>query len=124
MLGHINEWFYGNLAGIAQENSSVGYAKIRIKPSVVGDVTWAKASYDSIRGRISNSWKVDGGKFALDVTIPVGATATVWLPTDDAKSVTADADAHEAPVHAEIPPGWAAYVVGSGTYHFACALAR
>ena len=123
MLGHINEWFYGNLAGIAQEDSSVGYAKIRIKPSVVGDVTWAKAGYDSIRGRISSSWKIDGGKFALDVTIPVGATATVWLPTGDAKSVTADADAHEALVHAEIPPGWAAYVVGSGTYHFACALA-
>jgi alpha-L-rhamnosidase len=124
MLGHINEWFYGNLAGIAQEDSSVGYAKIRIKPSVVGDVTWARASYNSIRGRISSSWKIDGGKFALDVTIPVGATATVWLPTSDAKSVKADDGVRPAPVHGEVPHGWADYAVGSGTYHFECALAR
>jgi hypothetical protein len=31
----------------------------------VGDVTWAKASYNSIREKIISDWKRDGEKFTL-----------------------------------------------------------
>jgi alpha-L-rhamnosidase len=43
----------------------------------VGDVTWAKASYHSIRGKIVSDWKRDGGMLTLKVTIPANTTATV-----------------------------------------------
>jgi alpha-L-rhamnosidase len=43
-------------------------------------VTWARASYDSIRGKIVSDWKRDGEKFTLKVTIPANTTATVFIP--------------------------------------------
>jgi hypothetical protein len=89
MLGHIMEWFYSDLAGIQQASDSVGYKKIVIKPTPVGDVTWAKATYDSIRGPITSDWKRDAdGTFHLNVTIPPGATATVEIPAKSADAVS------------------------------------
>ena len=84
MLGQIQEWFYHDLAGIQNDPGSAGFKKIVIKPQPVGDVTWVKASYNSIRGKIVSDWKRDGGKFTLKVSIPANTTATVYFP---AKSV-------------------------------------
>ena len=44
---------------------------------MVGDVTWVKAHYDSIHGRIVSNWQRHGGKLKMDVTIPANTTATV-----------------------------------------------
>jgi alpha-L-rhamnosidase len=77
MLGHIMEWFYSDLAGIAGDSA---FTQIDIHPTPVGDITWAKASYQSVRGPIASSWKIDGPNFTLDVTIPPGAVASVRLP--------------------------------------------
>jgi alpha-L-rhamnosidase len=70
MLGQIQEWFYHDLAGIQNDPESAGFKKIIIHPQPVGDVTWVKASYNSIRGKIVSDWKRAGGKFILNVTIP------------------------------------------------------
>ena len=50
MLGQITEWFYQDLAGIAADPAGPGFQKIIIRPQPVGDLTWARAGYDSIRG--------------------------------------------------------------------------
>jgi alpha-L-rhamnosidase len=65
MLGQIQEWFYHDLAGIQNAPDSAGFKKIVIAPQPVGDVTWAKASYNSIRGKIVSDWKRqhDGHRF-------------------------------------------------------------
>ena len=52
MLGQITEWFYHDLAGIQCDPEGPGFRKIIIKPALLDDLTWVKASYDSIRGRI------------------------------------------------------------------------
>ncbi len=80
MLGQINEWFFHDLAGIQRDESAPGFKKIIIKPAVVGDLTFARASYDSINGKITSAWKRDGSEFTLDVTIPDNTSATVYLP--------------------------------------------
>lgn len=80
MLGHITEWFYHDLAGIQPDPADHGFGRIIVKPAIVGDVTWAEASYDSIRGTIRNRWDLVGNQMTMTVNIPVGATATVWLP--------------------------------------------
>ncbi len=80
MLGQIQEWFYHDLAGIVSDPNGAGFKKIIINPQPVGDVTWARASYDSIRGKIVSDWKRDGEKFTLKVTIPANTTATVFIP--------------------------------------------
>lgn len=87
MLGQIMEWFYGDLAGIAPDPDGLGFKRIIIRPQPVGDVTWARASYNSVRGRIESSWKREGKIFSLSVTVPANATATVYLPAKSAESV-------------------------------------
>lgn len=80
MLGHITEWFYQDLVGIGCDPTGPGFKKIIFKPNPVGDLTWAKASYDSARGKITSHWKHDGSQFTLEVEIPPNTTATVYLP--------------------------------------------
>jgi len=88
MLGHITEWFYKDLVGIDCDPAGPGFRKIIIKPTPVGDLTWAKASYDSARGKISSEWRLEGGQFKLDVRIPANTTATVFLPARSADAIT------------------------------------
>lgn len=81
MLGEIMEWFYHDLAGIQPDVTGPGFKKIIIQPTIVGDLTSAGASYNSIRGLITNSWSVSGNVVTMSLTIPPGATARVFLPT-------------------------------------------
>jgi hypothetical protein len=122
MLGQIMEWFYADLAGIAPDPAAPGFKKILLRPQPVGDVTWVKCAYDSVRGRIESDWKRTHGKFKWTVTIPANTTATVFVPARRAESVT------EGGVVAAKSPnvrflrqenGRAVYEIGSGTYHFA-----
>ncbi len=80
MFGSVSEWFYKSVLGIQQTDSSVAFSDILINPSIVGDLTWAKGSYHSVRGKISSSWERSGSEVHLDVTIPANATATIHVP--------------------------------------------
>jgi hypothetical protein len=80
MLGQITEWFYKDLCGIDSDPAGPGFKKIIIRPQPVGDLKWARASYDSVRGRISSHWEREGGAFNLKVSIPANTTATVFVP--------------------------------------------
>jgi alpha-L-rhamnosidase len=88
MLGQIQEWFYHDLAGIQNVEGNAGFRKIIINPHPVGDVTWTKASYNCIRGKIVSDWKRDEKTFALNVTIPPNTTATIFMPATSAQAVT------------------------------------
>ncbi len=79
MFGSISEWFYKYLAGIRPANDAVGFNKIIIHPQI-NDLQWAKASYNSILGKVSTYWKKSGKTLTLELTIPVNATAKVLLP--------------------------------------------
>ena len=87
MLGQIQEWFYHDLAGIQNAAGSAGFKQIVINPQPVGDVTWVKASYHSIRGKIVSDWKRGADTFTLKVSIPPNTTATIFAPADSAKRV-------------------------------------
>jgi hypothetical protein len=124
MLGQIQEWFYHDLAGIQNAPGSAGFKKIAIRPAVVGDVTWVKASYNSIRGKIVAGWKRDGKKFSLNLTIPPNTAATVFLPAPSADAV------RESGVAAVKSPGvkflrlengCAVFETASGRYQFTVA---
>jgi len=88
MLGQINEWFYHDLAGIQCDPADPGFKKIIINPAIVGDLTWVKASYDSLHGRIVSHWKREAGQLTMDVTIPPHTTGTVYIPAKNVSAVT------------------------------------
>ena len=87
-FGSIVEWMYRHILGIQPDIAHPGYEHFTIHPRPGGTLTWAKGSYNSIRGQIASSWKIENGQFILDVTVPPNATATVVLPAKDAKDVT------------------------------------
>ena len=111
MLGQITEWFYHDLAGIASDPAGPGFKRIIIKPQPVGDLQWAKASYDSVRGKIVSEWKREGEKFTLKVTIPANTTATVFVP---GKAATGSDGAKRL----REEDGRAVFAVGSGEWVF------
>ena len=72
-------WFYRDLAGL--EPTSPGYRTFEIRPTVVDGLDWVKFSKDCPYGRIDIDWSVAaGGAFTLKCTVPVGTTATVYIP--------------------------------------------
>ncbi len=125
MFGDISAWFYKALAGINLDPAAPAFRHIIIKPNVVGDLTSARATYDSIRGRIVSDWKVDPDGFHLSVTIPANATATISLPVSDPGKVTegrASATTAAGVKSLGAKEGRAVFEVGSGTYQFATPL--
>ena len=125
MLGQINEWFYHDLAGVQDDPTGPGFKRIVIRPAVVGGLTWVRASYDSVRGRIVSEWRRNGDQLMLQVTIPANTTATVYVPTVNAAAVTesgrraADADGVR---YVGRKDGVAVFAIGSGIYTFASTL--
>lgn len=121
MQGHIMEWFYRHLGGIQLDPDDVAFRKIIIQPSIVGDLTSASASYDSTQGPIRSAWSLTGNLLTMNVSIPVGATATVHVPTASAASVSESgvpASTARGVTFLGMADGHATYAVGSGDYVF------
>jgi len=93
-LAGVSRFFYDSIAGIQEprfygaREFKPGYGHIRIKPHVLGDLTYANASIKTVRGVISSSWKRTTHAFVLEIEIPVGSTAQVSVPTLGLKAFT------------------------------------
>jgi alpha-L-rhamnosidase len=111
-LGDITAWFFRALAGINPDPSAPGFAKIIIRPEIVGDLKSAHGETKTMRGLIISDW-VLATDLTLKVTVPANTTATVHVPAMNQKNVTADAAAF---VRSEA--GRQIYAIGSGTYRF------
>ncbi len=58
-FGAVGEFLYTAVAGIDFEGP--GFERILVRPIPGGGLTHARASYDSIRGKIASAWKLEGG---------------------------------------------------------------
>jgi alpha-L-rhamnosidase len=86
--GAIGDWMYGVVAGIAIDEKQPGYKHVLIQPHPGGGLTFAKASINSMYGKIASEWHLDGNKMTLHVEVPPNTTATVQLPNTLVKDVT------------------------------------
>jgi len=118
MLGHIMEWFYSGLAGIRSAPGAIAMKKIEIRPEPVGDVTYAKASYESPYGTIATDWKKASGKFELTVQIPANTTAVIYLPAKPGTAIIEDGKPLNKSQFLGYRDGKALIKTGSGSYHF------
>ncbi len=118
--GPVGAWFYRAILGIRPDPSGPGFQRIIIKPEMVGGLSWAKGSYDSVRGRISSSWERHGDAFKLRVEIPVNTSATVYLPA--AEAAIRESGRHLGSASGvrllRREEGRAVLAVGSGRYEF------
>jgi alpha-L-rhamnosidase len=82
----VDEFFYNDLAGIKGPDylgpgfMQPGFAQLEIQPRILGDLTHANASFRTVRGMVSSSWRRTGRSLTLDVLIPVNSQARVAVP--------------------------------------------
>jgi alpha-L-rhamnosidase len=122
-LGSVGEWLYRYVAGI--DLGAPGYSQIVIRPCPGGSLTHARGEYDSVRGRISSSWKIEDDRFVLEALIPPNTTATVHVPsTDDVTEGGRPVDEADGVAFLRAGEGETVLSVGSGSYEFEGRMAR
>jgi alpha-L-rhamnosidase len=80
MYASIGSWFYKALAGISLDPVEPGFAVIRIRPHIAGDLTHASAALQTVRGPVSSAWRLDGDTLTLEVAVPAGSRAQISIP--------------------------------------------
>ncbi len=121
MLGHLKEWFFSGLAGIRPSKNAVACKEIDIRPQPAGDVSSAKANYNSPYGMIRSEWKKSNGLFELNVEIPANTTATIYLPAMEKAGITESGKAITNKINSKAikyENGQAVIKIGSGKYNF------
>ena len=114
--GACSEWMFRSMLGI--ETDGPGFKRIIMKPEFGEGITWAKGHYDSIHGRISSDWRLEGEMFYWKVTIPTNTTATVYIPgkniTENGRQVKKAAGIKFLRMDSER----SVFEIKSGTYNF------
>ena len=122
-LGSVGEWLYRYVAGI--DFAAPGFGRIVIRPRPGGNLIHASGEYDSVRGRISSSWKIEDDRFVLETLIPPNTTATVHVPsTDDVSEGGRPVDEADGVEFLRAGEGETVLSVGSGRYEFEGRMAR
>jgi len=117
-FGSVNEWLFGNAAGI--KLAEPGYKTFIIKPEIANKgINYVKATYHSINGEIKSSWKKVGNKLMINVSVPVNTSADIFIPTKDAITILMNGKALNTSLkNNNFEDGYLKVVVGSGNYTF------
>jgi alpha-L-rhamnosidase len=119
-FGSVNEWLFGNMAGI--QAAEAGYKTITIRPEIAQEkINSVRASYHSIHGEIVSAWKKAGGQLLMEVTIPVNTKARIYIPAATETAITEGKTALRNSKNLVITGSENRYIIveaGSGTYHF------
>ncbi|GLV57971.1 alpha-L-rhamnosidase [Dictyobacter sp. S3.2.2.5] len=120
-LGSVGQWLFQYVAGISTDQQRPGYQHIQLRPYPGDDLTYAKAEFMSIHGRIASAWQKEGGALTFTVTIPANTTATIALPaTGDTQILEGGTPAEEADgvTFVQEEEERRLFELGSGTYSF------
>ncbi|HEX6224151.1 MAG TPA: family 78 glycoside hydrolase catalytic domain [Chryseolinea sp.] len=121
MFGGGIVWFYRVLAGLNTDPSQPGYRNIIFKPQPAGDVTFAVFENETPNGIAAINWKKNDNSFKVDIQVPVGSSADVYVPASKAENVTESGKKikNDGVIRFEkMENGYAVFRVGSGKYSF------
>ena len=76
-LGAIADWMHRTVAGLAA--TAPGYRRVRFAPRPGVGLTSAGARHLSPYGEVAIAWRLEGETLHLDLTVPLGVTATLEL---------------------------------------------
>jgi alpha-L-rhamnosidase len=112
MLGAVDEWLMRSLAGIQQASNSIDYRVLNIKPAIVGNIRYVETAYRTSRGWIDCRWYRAGTIFTLEVKIPYGTVANVYVP---GTNTTSD---YGRLIHVKTTTAKTVFKIESGSYTF------
>jgi alpha-L-rhamnosidase len=126
-LGSCGRWLFESVAGIARDPARPGFERIIIRPQPTESLSFAKATFHSIRGPITSAWKRGENGRTFELGIPANTQATVYLPAEHAELVTESGKplSKAGGVRVLRQEGRELVLeVGSGTYSFVVAARR
>jgi alpha-L-rhamnosidase len=121
MFGGGLTWFYRKLAGMNVDPENPGYRHILFKPMPVGDIQWAKYYNQTPFGRAGIFWEKKGENLMVNITVPVGCNALLYVPLMTDKQVLENGKPVTESKGIQFlkdEPGYRLLKVGSGEYHF------
>jgi alpha-L-rhamnosidase len=77
-LGAVADWMHRTIGGLTP--AEPGYRRIEIRPRPGGGLTHCRAAHRTPYGLAECAWRIEDGKFDLDVIVPANTTASVTLP--------------------------------------------
>lgn len=125
MFGSVSQWFFNWLGGIEPAVDAEGFDKFAFQPQFIEGMDWVRCTHQSIRGPITCNWQRSDDHVALDIRVPVTASAVLILPASSAGKVSENGNpAVDSPgvKQAREQDGHVEYELGSGQYRFKIAL--
>lgn len=113
MFGGGIGWFYRDLAGLRAIDA--GFRSFDVRPVIPKGLDWVNYSHETTYGPIDISWSCRDGEFSITCDVPVGATATIWVPFGSEKPKV---KSNEFIIPKGARDGYALYKVQSGRYSF------
>lgn len=121
MFGGGLTWYYRKLAGMNADPEKPGYRHIIFRPQPVDDVKFAKYYNKTAYGDAGIYWKKENDSFQMDVTVPVGCYATVYIPAGENQEILESGrkiSSSGVIEHEGYREGYQVVKVGSGNYSF------
>jgi alpha-L-rhamnosidase len=119
MFGGGLVWLYRKLAGMNADPQAPGYKHIIFRPMPVEGITFAEYSNLTNYGNSGIRWEKMDGRFKMNIEVPVGSTATVYIPSERMDSVTETGTAIsevQGIRFLRMEDGYAVFTAGSGKY--------
>ncbi len=83
--GAVGNFLYQKIGGLVPLKE--GYSSFQISPLMNSSITWSKCSTITPYGKVSVEWKLENGKYIVDVKVPVGCNANVILPNNEIQNI-------------------------------------
>lgn len=121
MFGGGLVWFYRNLAGMQADPNEPGYKHIVFRPQPVPELDRVAYFLQTPYGKAGLEWKQEKDRFTVDILVPPGSHATVYVPAKKGCTVLESGrKPSESPFLQE--KGWtdsyAVFETASGKYQF------
>lgn len=122
--GAIGAWLYQCVAGVDIDPSQPGYKHVVLRPCLGEGIIHARASFESLYGRITSHWSKENENFEWRISLPPNTEGTVCIPCKDAQGIDRISESgHPAQQAVGVffkgyQDGTLCFEIESGQYHF------
>lgn len=86
-LGSVGEWLFRHVAGIELDPRVPGFQRFVLQPYPGAELSFARAEYETMHGRIASEWRRRGRTLRWTIRIPANTSATVFIPSERGTAV-------------------------------------
>lgn len=85
--GAVVRFLHTHVLGLRQTEDDVAWRHVVMQPAMGGGLRFARGHYDSQRGRVEASWRLEGDELELDVLLPPGTRGRMVFPSGESVEI-------------------------------------